>query len=147
MNNESMILRLNEIFQTFMEFNEKEFKANYNNLNINEVHAIDYIGRTEKANVTKITNHLKISKGGVTKITKKLISKEYIIVYQNVENKKEKYFSLTEKGKEIFIKHKKLHMIAMERDQKIFQNFTENEKEIISNFLNILKNDLKEKMK
>jgi DNA-binding MarR family transcriptional regulator len=147
MNNELMVAKLSEIFQIFMEFNDQGFKENYSNLNINEVHALDYIGRTEKANVTKITNHLKITKGGVTKITKKLIAKEYISLYQIQENKKEKYFNLTKKGKEIFIKHKELHIDAIERDKKIFENFAEGEKEIISTFLDILKKDLEDKLK
>lgn len=147
MNEEIILLKLSKIFQAFIEFNEKEFKNNYNTLNINEVHTIDYIGKTEKANVTKITNYLKISKGGVTKITKKLILKKYINIYQTPENKKEKYFNLTEAGKKIFIKHKKLHMLAIKRDKKIFENFSENEKIVILNFLNVLENDFKEKMK
>ena len=147
MNNELMVEKLSETFQMFTEFNDKGFKENYSDLNINEVHAIDYIGRTENANVTKITNHLKITKGGVTKITKKLMSKEYISSYQTEKNKKEKYFNLTEKGKEIFIKHKTLHVEAMNRDKEIFDNFNENEKDVISNFLDILKKDFEEKLK
>ncbi|WFD10243.1 MarR family transcriptional regulator [Tepidibacter hydrothermalis] len=146
MNNELMVEKLSETFQMFTEFNDKGFKENYSDLNINEVHAIDYIGRTENANVTKITNHLKITKGGVTKITKKLMLKEYISSYQTEENKKEKYFNLTEKGKEIFEKHKTLHMESIKRDKKIFENFDENEKEVISNFLDILKKDFEEKL-
>lgn len=146
MNNELMVEKLSETFQMFTEFNDKGFKENYSDLNINEVHAIDYIGRTENANVTKITNHLKITKGGVTKITKKLMNKEYISSYQTEENKKEKYFNLTEEGKEIFIKHKTLHIEAINRDKKIFENFDENEKKVISNFLDILKKDFEEKL-
>lgn len=147
MNKELMVAKLSETFQLFTEFSDKAFKENYSNLNINEVHAIDYIGRTENANVTKITNHLKITKGGVTKITQKLMIKEYISSYQTEKNKKEKYFNLTEKGKEIFIKHKTLHVEAMNRDKEIFDSFNENEKDVISNFLDILKKDFEEKLK
>ncbi|MCT4508225.1 MAG: MarR family transcriptional regulator [Tepidibacter sp.] len=147
MSNELMVEKLSEIFQIFTEFNEKGFKENYSNLNINEVHAIDYIGKTENANVTKITNHLKITKGGVTKITKKLINKEYISSYQIEENKKEKYFNLTEKGKEIFKKHENLHIEAINRDKKIFEKFDKNEKEVIDKFLDTLKKDFKKKLK
>ncbi len=151
MNNELMLekllAKLNEIFQLFTEFNDKSFKENYSDLNINEVHAIDYIGRTEQANVTKITDHLKITKGGVTKITKKLVAKEYINSYQTEENKKEKYFNLTDKGKEIFRKHKTLHIEAMNRDKIIFENFDENEKKVILKFLDTLKKDFEEKLK
>ncbi|MCY6485457.1 MarR family transcriptional regulator [Clostridium aestuarii] len=147
MNNELMLKKLMEIYQLYTEFNEKAFLDNYSNLNINEVHAIDYIGRTERANVTKITEHLKITKGAVTKITKKLIANEYLSLYQTEENKKEKYFSLTKKGKEIFIKHETLHMEAVKRDKKIFEYFNESEKKVIFRFLDILKKDFDQKLK
>jgi len=142
-----MLIKLIENFQLFTEFNEKGFKQNYSNLNINEVHAIDYIGRTEHANVTKITECLKVTKGAVTKITKKLMDKEYISLYQTEENKKEKYFSLTQKGKEIFIKHKTIHMESIKRDKRIFENFDENEKKVIVRFLDVLKEDFQDKLK
>jgi len=147
MNNELMLKKLMETYQLFAEYNEQAFLENYSNLNINEVHAIDYIGRTERANVTKITQHLKVTKGAVTKITKKLMSNEYISLYQTEENKKEKYFSLTKKGEAIFIKHETLHMEAMIRDKKIFEYLNESEKEVILRFLDILEKDFHEKLK
>ncbi|MCM1989191.1 MarR family transcriptional regulator [Oceanirhabdus seepicola] len=146
MKNKLMINKLMEIFQLFTEYNEKAFLDNYWGLNINEVHAIDYVGRTERANVTKITAYLKVTKGAVTKITKKLIAKEYVTSYQTEENKKEKYFSLTKKGEEIFLKHEKLHLEAMKSDEMLFENFDESEKKVISRFLDILKKDFDEKM-
>lgn len=147
MDNELMLTKLIETFQLFVEFNEKDFNKRYGNLNINEVHAINYIGRTEYANVTKITQHLKVTKGAVTKITKKLMINEYISLYQKKENKKEKYFRLTKKGKEIFIKHETIHMEAIRRDKKIFKYFNESEKKVIFRFLDILKKDFEEKLK
>jgi DNA-binding MarR family transcriptional regulator len=144
---EDLLEKLNETFQLFAEFNDKGFKENYSNLNINEVHTIDYIGKTEYANVTRITEHLKITKGGVTKITKKLISKEYITLYQKEENKKEKYFNLTEKGKLIYKKHKMLHSKASKRDMKIFEDFDKDEKKIVDKFLDKLKDEFENKLK
>ncbi|MBF8983403.1 MarR family transcriptional regulator [Lutibacter sp. B2] len=147
MDNEIMLTKLIESFQLFVEFNEKDFNDRYEDLNINDVHAIDYIGRTEYANMTKITEQLKVTKGAVTKITKKLMNNEYISLYQKKENKKEKYFCLTKKGKELFIKHETIHMEAIRRDVKIFEYFNECEKEVIFRFLDILKKDIEEKLK
>lgn len=147
MDNEVIVKKLTEAFQLFTEFNEKHFNESYEDLNINEIHAIDYIGRTEYANVTKITEHLKVTKGAVTKITKKLINKEYISLYQKEENKKEKYFRLTQKGKELFKKHEVLHMEAVKRDEKMIENFNESEKEVIDRFLDILIKDFEDKLK
>ena len=147
MDNELMLTKLIESFQLFVEFNEKDFNERYEDLNINEVHAINYIGRTEYANVTKITEHLKVTKGAVTKITKKLMINEYISLYQKKENKKEKYFCLKKKGQEIFIKHDTIHIEAIKRDKKIFEYFNESEKKVIFRFLDIINIDFEEKLK
>ena len=146
LDNELMLLKLIEDFQLFVEFNEKCFIENYSNLNINEVHAIDYIGKANHANVTKIAEHLKVTKGAVTKITQRLMSKGYLNLHQSENNRKEKYFSLTEKGKAIFDKHKKIHKESIKRDKDIFEKFDENEKIVIEKFLDVLKKDFEEKL-
>lgn len=146
MKNEQILVKLTKVFELFTEFNEISFKKTYNNLNINEVHTIDFIGKNDKINVTQINNRLKITKGGVTKITKKLIDKGYIYSYQLANNKKEKYFKLTEKGTEIFVKHIEIHKKSIENDALILNNFDDNEKLIINEFLDILKNDLENKL-
>jgi len=147
MNNEELIAKLTKIFELFTEFNEVSFKKSYDDLNINEVHTIDFIGKIEKVNVTKITNCLKITKGGVTKITKKLIEKGYISSYQSENNKKEKYFKLTSKGKIIFSKHIELHEQAIKKDALILSQFDNNEKIIINEFLDALSIDFENKLK
>jgi len=147
MNNDNMLEKLTEVFQLFEEFNKQGFLENYGNLNINEVHAISFIGRTEFANVTKTTEFLKITKGAVTKITKKLILNEYLSVYQTEANKKEKYFKLTEKGQVIFDKHEKLHENAWQKDKKIFDQFDDDDKNVIYKFLEVIKDDFDGKLK
>lgn len=146
MDNELMLLKLIEDFQLFVEFNEKCFKANYSDLNINEVHAIDFIGKDNHANVTKITEQLKVTKGAVTKITQRLMGKGYLNLRQIENNRKEKYFSLTEKGKAIFVKHEKIHNESIIRDKAIFEKFDKKEKKVIENFLDVLKKDFEEKL-
>jgi len=146
MENEDMLKKLIEVFELFTEFNNKEFKDIYNGLNMNEVHSIDLIGSTERANVTKVTNKLKITKGGGTKIIKRLLDKNCISIYQIEGNKKEKYFKLESNGIEIFKKHKQIHKECIAKDMIIFDNFDESEKEIIEKFLDILKGDLISKL-
>ena len=107
MENEDIFKKLIDIIQLSQEINKKRFQDIYNGLNINEVHTIDYIKKNTSPNVTSISSNLNITRGGATKITKKLISKGYINEYKLEENKKEKYFMLTKSGEEIFIKHEK----------------------------------------
>lgn len=146
MKNEDILKKLIDIIQLSQEMNKKSFQDIYNGLNINEVHTIDYIKRNTNPNVTSISSNLNITRGGATKMTKKLISKGYISEYKIAENKKEKYFTLTKSGEEIFIKHEKNHEESLKRDSKLFNAFTETEKHIIAKFLDVLKDDLKNKL-
>lgn len=143
---DNMLRELIDIFQLYIEYSEKSFMGNYSNLNINEVHAIQYIGSAEMPNVTQITEYLKITKGAVTKITKKLITNGYLTSYQIEGNRKEKYFKLTDKGQIIFNKHERIHMEAFQRDRKIFDQFDDDAKHVIFEFLNVLKSDLSNKL-
>lgn len=146
MENEDIFKKLIDIIQLSQEINKKRFQDIYNGLNINEVHTIDYIKKNTSPNVTSISSNLNITRGGATKITKKLISKGYINEYKLEANKKEKYFMLTKNGEEIFIKHEKTHEESLKKDSKLFNAFTEAEKHIIAKFLDVLKDDLKDKL-
>lgn len=146
MENKYILKKLIDIIQLSQEINKKGFEDIYDGLNINEVHTIDYIKRNTSPNVTSIASNLNITRGGATKITKKLISKGYINEYKVAENKKEKYFILTASGEKIFIKHEKTHEESLKNDSKLFDVFTETEKHIITKFLDVLKDDLKDKL-
>lgn len=43
-----------------------------------ETHCIDYIGRLELPNVTKIAEHMGMTRGAISKMTKKLLAKGLI---------------------------------------------------------------------
>lgn len=101
-----------------------------------EIHCIDLIGRLEYSNVTKLANALNMTRGAISKITKKLISKDAIVSYQKQDNKKEIYFQLTDYGQLLYKKHKINHELWERRDEAFFELFDENNKEVIINFLN-----------
>ncbi|MHA4990631.1 winged helix DNA-binding protein [Cetobacterium somerae] len=147
MKNKKMLKKLVDIFQLVDILNKNGFENEYEDLNINETHTIDFIGKNIKNNSSEISKYLNITRGGATKIVKKLLEKGYILEYSIEENRKEKYFNLTEKGMKIYEKHLENHRKAEERDSQIFENFNSKEKEVIDKFLEILKNDLKKKVK
>ncbi len=80
-----------------------------------EVHCIDYIGRNADSNVTKLAESFYMTRGAISKLTKKLIKKGVIQSYQKPDNKKEIYFRLTEPGKAIYKIHEELHKEFRER--------------------------------
>lgn len=66
-----------------------------------------------------------MTRGAISKITKKLIKKSIIESYQKPDNKKEIYFRLTEPGKAIYTIHEELHKEFRERDKAVFEQVTE----------------------
>lgn len=132
-----------KIFKGLGEFIEKSEvllemtnKKSYGGLSISEVHCIERIEKLEKANVTSIAREMKMTRGGITKITRKLLEKGFIEKYSLEDNKKEIYFSLTSEGRRVYDKHEILHEEVREREERFFrENFSEKEKSVIADFL------------
>lgn len=145
--NDKLQQMLIEVFQTYIDYSNDSFKVNYGDMNINDVHTVHYIGILENPNVTALATTMKITKGAITKITKKLIAKDYLETYQMASNKKERYFKLTDKGQMLFEKHKSIHQEVFDSDKKIFDLFNEHEKVTIEKFLTELQLQLTNKHK
>lgn len=76
-----------------------------------------------------------MTRGAISKLTKKLIKKGVIESYRKPDNQKEIYFRLTAQGKEIYKIHEQLHKEFQERDKAVFEQVTEEEFERILDFL------------
>ena len=100
-----------------------------------ETHCIDYIGKLERPNVTKIAEHMQMTRGAISKMTKKLLTKGLIEKYTLEKNKKEVYFRLTESGMELFKEHEKRHKLWEERDMQFLKRYSEEEIAILSKFM------------
>lgn len=114
--------------------NEYIMKQSFGSCNPSEVHCIEYIGKNEDSNVTKLAEDFYMTKGAISKITKKMLNKGLIESYQKADNKKEIFFRLTESGQEIFNIHENLHIEFSERDKCVYEAFSENELDVIINF-------------
>jgi len=111
-----------------MEESLKEYKSS-------EVHCIDYIGKNVDSNVTKLGESFYMTRGAMSKITKKLMNKGIIESYQKPDNKKEIYFRLTPQGKAIYRIHEELHQEFQDRDKAIFEQVTEEQFDIMFSFV------------
>lgn len=88
-----------------------------------ETHCIDFIGRLELPNVTKVAEHMRMTRGAISKMTKKLLAKGLIEKYTLESNKKEIYFRLTEQGKVLFDEHAKRHKLWEKRDMEFLAQY------------------------
>ncbi|MDT2565432.1 MarR family winged helix-turn-helix transcriptional regulator [Enterococcus avium] len=100
-----------------------------------EVHCIEFIGKHNDPNVTKMAESLYMTRGAISKLTKKMLEKNYIESYQKADNKKEIYYKLTAKGKRVFELHEQLHKEFEERDQIVFEPIKEEQYNAFLEFL------------
>lgn len=112
-----------------------------------ETHCIDYIGRLELPNVTKIAEHMQMTRGAISKMTKKLLAKGLIEKYTLETNKKEVYFKLTEQGMLLFKEHEKRHKLWEKRDTQFLSRYSEEEIELLSKFMKEFNQYLGEQIK
>ncbi|PAY14585.1 MarR family transcriptional regulator [Bacillus sp. 7705b] len=103
--------------------------------NITSIHVIDCIGQHEPINNTGIAKKMNLSKANVTKISTKLIKEEFINSYQLTDNKKEVYFKLTRKGRQIFDLHEKLHKKKELAFYQFLDSFSQDEQHAVLKFL------------
>ncbi|MNV66265.1 HTH-type transcriptional regulator Hpr [compost metagenome] len=76
-----------------------------------------------------------MTRGAISKITKKLVEKGLIESYQKPDNKKEIYFRLTEQGEVVNKVHEELHKEFQERDKAVFEQVTEEQFDSMLRFM------------
>jgi len=118
----------------------------FEGINLAEVHCIDWIGMTSDANVTKVADKMSMTRGGISKITQKLLNKGLIESYQRPNNNKEIYYRLTQTGQHIYNVHKKCHSKAKQEKLALLSAYSEQEQTVILRFLNNVNQLLDSKM-
>jgi DNA-binding MarR family transcriptional regulator len=124
-----------DLFNKMAWLNKLKMEESLKGYKPSEVHYIEYIGRNADTNVTKLAESLYMTRGAISKMTRKLIEKGIIESYQKPDNKKEIYFRLTEQGLEIHKLHEALHKELQERDKAVFGQVTEEQFDSILNFV------------
>ena len=128
---EQLIMSFRDFVYKMESLNKFKMKDSLKGYKPSEVHCIEYIGKSVDPNVTKLAESFYVTRGAISKITKKLIKKGLIESYQKPDNKKEIYFRLTSQGKAINQVHEKLHQEFQERDKAVFEQVTEEQFDIM----------------
>lgn len=132
---EQVIMGVRDLFNKMVWLNKFKMEESLKEYKSSEVHCMEYIGSNVDTNVTKLSEYFYMTRGAMSKLTKKLIKKGVIESYQKPDNKKEIYFRLTEQGKEVYKTHEKLHKEFQERDKAIFEQVTEEQFDSMLNFI------------
>ena len=122
---EQIIMGLRDLVNKLSWLNKFEMEERLKGFKPSEVHYIEQIGKNSDSNVTKLAEAFYMTRGAISKMTKKLITKGVIESYQKPDNKKEIYFRLTEKGQSIYQIHEQLHKAYQDRDKAVFEQVTD----------------------
>ncbi len=118
------------------ENNEKFLReTGVSGMSLSELHVIECIGQNGLMNVTAITTEMGMTKGAISKICTKLFQKQFVEKMQMVDNQKEIFFRLTERGNEIYKAHEKLHKQAEEKWLLLLDGYTKEEQDFIQRFI------------
>ena len=131
---EQVIMYFRDLYNKMVWLNNFKMKDSFKGYKSSEVHCIEYIGRNVDSNVTILAESFYVTRGAISKITKKLIKKGIIESYQKPDNKKEIYFRLTAEGKAINKVHEELHKEFQERDKAVFEQVTGEQLDVMISF-------------
>ncbi|PZD95676.1 MarR family transcriptional regulator [Paenibacillus sambharensis] len=103
--------------------------------NMTSIHVVDCIGRHEPINSSTIARKMNLSKANITKISTRLLEEGFIRRFQLTDNKKEVYFRLTPKGRQVFELHEKVHKQKEEQFYTFLDGYSEAELSVILKFM------------
>ncbi|MGN4818745.1 MarR family transcriptional regulator [Bacillus cereus group sp. MYBK139-2] len=136
MNKEEQVMNgFRELYNKLVWLNKDKMEEGLKGFKSSEVHCMEYIENNADSNVTQLAEAFYVTRGAISRMTKKLMKKGLIESYQKLDNKKEIYFKLTEQGKEIYKIHEDLHKEFQERDKVVFEQVTEEEFDSIISFV------------
>lgn len=146
-----MNIELMNLFTKYMEKQEVLSRLTedecLHGFSYSEIHTIVAIKMVEEPNVTGVAQFMKLTKGGITKITKKLEDKHLIESYKKETNKQKVFFKLTEEGQKLFDEHERRHNLYLKRDNEFFNRYNEKDLKSIEIFMNDFNNYLDLKIK
>lgn len=145
-----MNIELMNLFVKYMEKQEILSKLTedekLHGYNYSEIHTIAAIGDLEEPNVTNIANHMNVTRGAISKITKRLLAQNLIEAYQQDGNKQKIFFRLTESGQFLYDEHEKRHNLWLKRDDAFIKQFDKKTVMLVEAFMTEFNNYLEKQI-
>lgn len=132
---EEVLEGFSQVFNKRAWLDKVKMEAGLAGYTASEVHCMEFIGKHTDPNVTKMAEAMYMTRGAISKLTKKMVKKGYIESYQKAENKKEVYFKLTAEGQRVFAIHEQLHKEFEDRDAIVFEPITDEQYDVFLKFL------------
>jgi DNA-binding MarR family transcriptional regulator len=136
MNKEEQVIRgFRDLYNKIVWLNKDKMEDRLKGFKPSEVHCIEFIEQNADSNVTKLAESLYMTRGAISKITRKLMDKGLIESYPKPDNNKEFYFRLTDQGRVIYTIHEDLHREFRERDKAVFEQITREQLDSMLSFV------------
>ena len=100
-----------------------------------EIHLIDFIGSNENCCISDIAKSIRVTKGAVSQMVKKLEKKEYLIKLDDSDNRARVIVQLTQKGAKAFEEHRRYHQELDEKVSAVVKKYNEQQRSMICKFL------------
>jgi DNA-binding MarR family transcriptional regulator len=100
-----------------------------------EVHLLEAIKTREGANVGELAQHLGMTSGAISQVTRKLLDKSLIEAYRKPGNRKEVFSRLTPLGEKVCEGHTKHHENMVSVLRQFMSRLDEKETQVIFDFL------------
>jgi DNA-binding MarR family transcriptional regulator len=104
-------------------------------LNTASIHFIETIGNHERINMTEVSEKLGITKGAVSQMAAKLVTKGLVAKIKFPHSDKDVYLTLTDDGRQVFEAHSKLHSEMYMELSQLLSEFSGHDLERIALFL------------
>jgi len=135
MRNEENMDTSRELLELFLQYanNDAELTRRNNRMELmgydhSELNCIDCIGTMDAPNVTAIAARMHMTRGGISKIIRKLQDKQLIDCYQLPENRKKIFYTLTDAGKTLLESHRERHKKWELVKRRFFDSLSEEER-------------------
>ena len=96
----------------------------------------------ERLTNSDLAKRLNISQAAVTKAIKYLVSQGMLASVKNKEDARVTYFELTDIAKPVAKEHTHHHDATLEKKKNLFNQFSEDEQDVIARFLKVFSDEL-----
>ena len=107
-------------------------------LSVTMLHVLEAVGQLGPVNGVTISQQFRVSKGGVSKITRRLVALGLVEKTTRPENNKEVYFYLTPLGEAMFTLHRRLHEQLDANALDFFSRYGEADLQVVRRLLSDL---------
>lgn len=112
-----------------------------------ELQALEAIGDLPEPNVTEIARQLHVTRGAVSKITKKLLARNAIETYQQEGNRQKIFYRLTTSGRFLYEAHQKRCALWLQQNEAFLQQFDSHTLDQLEQFMKVFNDYLDQQIR